>query len=357
MGTAPHKIDSIQAMRAAAAWIVVIGHTAIMSVGVSGGNDAFRAIQAVTQTFFHSGVDMFFVISGAIMFIITRDRKHESRLAETADFLLRRVVRIYPLFWITLVFALLAGSGQPVESFADWVKTLLLIDTPPQHNVAWTLLFEIRFYLIVAVVILLSRRDLIAGFAIAAVGIGAGVFFAGWGALPSGIWTAPLMLEFLLGLAVGCLFVARIVIAPRAMLALGLAWWLCTAILLYNNDAVKGDFRIAGSGVPAALILYGAMTLERLGVLRFPRFAVVAGDASYSVYLWHFVILAAAAKVFTGYGVGGAVAYIVACTALIATVGYFSFRLIERPLMRLARQTRWRSDPKPRAEAVADPIR
>jgi len=71
------KINNVQALRGFAALLVVLGHTEYAPPGM-------RPL----GTF---GVDIFFVISGFIMAMIV-DRNPEK-------FLLRRFVRILPLYW------------------------------------------------------------------------------------------------------------------------------------------------------------------------------------------------------------------------------------------------------------------
>jgi exopolysaccharide production protein ExoZ len=74
-----------------------------------------------------SGVDIFFVISGFIMFTAARDEP-------PLEFCRRRVIRIIPMYWIAtfgLIFLSLLGFGVPPHDWAQFVKSLLLI---PHYN-------------------------------------------------------------------------------------------------------------------------------------------------------------------------------------------------------------------------------
>ena len=53
-----------------------------------------------------------------------------------------------------------------------------------------------------------------------------------------------------------------------------------------------------GFGVASALIILGAVSLERAGRLRMSRLLPYLGNASYSIYLLHLPILSASAKLF-----------------------------------------------------------
>jgi len=66
--------------------------------------------------------------------------------------------------------------------------------------------------------------------------------------------------------------------------------------------------RAAVFGGAAALIVYGAVGLERRGLMPIPRWAVFWGDASYSTYLTHMYVLWLVAVVWPTLGqrtVGG----------------------------------------------------
>lgn len=102
------RILSIQALRALAAALVAIVHLIMSAEPIPGSPRWIVAIKDAAVPFGHSGVDMFFVISGAIMFIITRNGESSSRFLQTGKFLFRRIVRVYPLYWVTLAAAVAA---------------------------------------------------------------------------------------------------------------------------------------------------------------------------------------------------------------------------------------------------------
>lgn len=96
---------SLQALRAFAAWVVVCHH--FMQIFFD-----FHATGPIGQLLTDRGavgVDIFFVISGLVIYLSTRDKTIEPR-----QFLLNRVLRIVPAYWFytALMAALLLASAN-----------------------------------------------------------------------------------------------------------------------------------------------------------------------------------------------------------------------------------------------------
>src|SRR5262249_15248359 len=124
----------------------------------------FSPLRAV-QWFGYVGVDLFFVLSG---FIITATcRADLGRADRLPRYLFRRFWRIFPAYWAALAAAVaFYACSSPRTVFgrnwpAEWCDTLLLL---PQQTgcrflpVAWTLSYELMFYLAFGVLFLLPRR-------------------------------------------------------------------------------------------------------------------------------------------------------------------------------------------------------
>src|ERR1041384_6244035 len=92
------SIEVLQVFRGIAATAVVFHHAAD-EVGkipaVAAGARAFHIGHWINTDVGAVGVDLFFVISGFIMSYTAR----RGGLREARDFMVRRLVRIYPLYW------------------------------------------------------------------------------------------------------------------------------------------------------------------------------------------------------------------------------------------------------------------
>ena len=108
----------------------------------------------------YAGVDIFFVISGVIMALVTSDSPSGAKPA--AQFVLTRFARIYTGWWPALLLfyvslTLISALPATVDMLAS---TLLYPSNFTFHisSVIWTLVYELYFYLIVGASLLLPKR-------------------------------------------------------------------------------------------------------------------------------------------------------------------------------------------------------
>src|SRR4051812_28912069 len=201
----------IQILRFFAA-VAVIGFHAL---GVA--PDGFKVAES-TISFLLSyggrGVDLFFVISGFIIFYAT----HSAKLT-SAEFLRRRVERIVPLYFLVISAVTILAIAVPATfGTPDWytprhiLKSLAFIaftdGEMPVVYVGWSLEYEMYFYLTVALLMALTRNawcNIVMIFsALAMIGRIPGVEAA----LGNyAFFTDPMILEFVLGIIVGSAFV------------------------------------------------------------------------------------------------------------------------------------------------------
>jgi exopolysaccharide production protein ExoZ len=130
-----------------------------------------RGLAALGVVFYHTdyrlagdwhteffGVSTFFVISGFIMCFITRDP--DGGDAHAGGFLIRRAIRIVPLYWL-FTFALVVMSRHPTD-YPLYLRSFTFYPPPegtmPLLSVGWTLNFEVYFYFVFAASLWLSRR-------------------------------------------------------------------------------------------------------------------------------------------------------------------------------------------------------
>ena len=159
-GTA--TLESLQGARGIAAVLVVLYHcsTAIFGLAKYAPGDPFHRAFASGRF----GVELFFVISG---FIIFSTHRHDvSRPRRLGSFLRKRFLRIYPVYWVVLAALLPAYAAMPRLGDGSALRpltilsslTLVHVGTPSMVlGVSWTLCFEILFYALFATLIL-DRR-------------------------------------------------------------------------------------------------------------------------------------------------------------------------------------------------------
>lgn len=208
------QIRAIQALRAIAACAVVYVH-AHNRVVTSPDGRALPILSDHQAYTGQAGVDPFFVISGFLMAFLHLDQFGVHRAS--GRFLVRRLVRVVPLYWLLTAVALAIAAVAPSIFHASrtlelpWILGNFAFVPWPNSagsanrviTVAWTLDFEMYFYALFALA-LFMRHGLIVLSLLMLFSAAAGVMFA-----PSHPWlqllTSPMLLEFLAGVGVACL--------------------------------------------------------------------------------------------------------------------------------------------------------
>jgi exopolysaccharide production protein ExoZ len=303
-------INIVQALRAVAALLVVSTHveTAFRERPDLAGVPWLSHIPGLSG-FGGVGVDLFFIISGFIMVYV--GIPYFRRESSIGDFLMRRVLRIYPIYW--LVTLLLIGfataktllgvmSGQSFAASLDFdlqLHRLLgaftlfptyneLGNIQPIVGVGWTLSFEVFFYLIFALAIAIGFRW--APFLVAALFVFLVFAPLPVGTSPLGLFlTDPILLEFPAGMLIGY----AVVLGKRpprwvllGSIALGLAGYLVGIVLNFDYS-----YRYLYRGIPSALLVFGLIFWEIRFGFKVPPFLVKLGDASYAIYLIHTIVI------------------------------------------------------------------
>jgi len=352
------QLKSVQALRAIAALAVMMAHLQGLESQLSSGPTLLAPLWIAGV----SGVDLFFVISGFIMVWVAGDWAQGS--TSSLKFMFSRILRIYPLWWLFAAITatyFFVSSGLPWDQ--DWVKaaegplhlvkSLLLLPQgpPPVLSLGWTLIHEMYFYLVFALVLLLPVRFRKPAFIAWALLIAGSTYLQLTGFSPNSLLSLalfPLTLEFLMGSAVAWLILSGFTRFAWAALAIGVSA-LIYAILTVDftvASAIQPTHRMLAYGPAYTLIVYGLVGLERRGVLdnAIPAKLVMIGDWSYSLYLSHILVVTAIARVFFPvFDAAGPIdnlAFLVLATTAALGVSGLTYNFFEKPIVQRARTAR-----------------
>lgn len=318
------SIESIQYLRGIAALMVVAFHVhpQIQRMGYSGS--------PVDQL--AAGVDIFFVISGFIMWLTTRTGGYS-----TWQFYQHRIVRILPLYWAMtagIVGVLLVAPRLLQTTTLEWshvAASFLFVPHPhpvlggfiPVLNPGWTLNYEMFFYLLFGLTLFAgnvrTRLVLIVGVLV--------LLSVAPVALPtSGVaafYTNSIVLEFAAGILVA-------VVYTRGMIARSWLWLLVIAGGFAWIAVAPDGPRVWRYGVGSLLVVMGTLGIPEFRLRPFRAL----GDSSYSLYLSHFIVMSAVGQFWRKAGLSGLPieVFITVSMLVCVAVGWFTYSALELPL-------------------------
>jgi exopolysaccharide production protein ExoZ len=343
------KIQGIQILRAVAACAVVVVH----AVGRThmGWPESATAYPVEFAHLGHAGVDLFFVISGFLMAYL--HQQHFGVEGAPRKFIVRRLARIVPIYWVLAGLALAVNVAAP-QLISDgrsldwaWVVGNFLFVPWPDHTgsvdrlliVGWSLDYEMLFYVLFTLA-LFFRRGLALLFVLMLGLVGIGHLVQP--EHPVLAWvTNRLLLEFLSGVAIAWV-VRRFPECPKpAAVAL-----ITIGVLGVGMPQFFSDFRhVWMRGVSCALIMLGTVWLQSECRGLVGRALVVTGDASYSIYLTQVFSLPALVVLLKLTGIAPPAPLTMVLLTLGAIVaGVLFWRFFERPITELLKR---RIDAKP----------
>lgn len=317
-----------------------------------------RAIAATSVVYFHIecipkfgsfGVDIFFVISGFVMSMIIANGEGPGR------FLLNRLARIVPLYWVFTTGILVIAAVRPdllnstTADLGNYLKSLFFIPYIKENGflwpmlvVGWTLNYEMFFYACLWLSLIafgkrffLSTALLITGFCILPGHLienrTLNLFFGDF-----------MVFEFLAGM------ILYQIVARKFFEKIPALWFLFAAIaafcfMAYMESFVCDKIPVV-FGPPSVILVYSVIRLES-SIDALPKWLVERlvemGDASYATYLSHYYIVAAFRRVlherydlidpYTPVGV-------LAIITLALIAGHFFYVFLDKPMSRWTRK-------------------
>ena len=307
------KFKLVQVFRGIAAMLVIMHHLIANST-----NHLNYITYGNFFNFGFVGVDFFFILSGFIITYVHFPDLMESSKNRLAIFFKKRFIRIYPIYWIiAIVTVIIYYKNQPVFmqeadlkiDFTSWKSVkfllesfLLIYDEKIRLvGVAWTLSYELLFYVIFGLGIFLKFK-------------GAKIIACLWLLLillftfiiPNNnafikFFFNPIIIEFLVGCVVAYLVRKKINFPFKITLSLAAIIFF----VLYNSFHMVGlVFHRDIYNVTLMSLLFGIITYmavrfdQRNPTFKFPFILILIGDASYSIYLSHNMFLSALTRIY-----------------------------------------------------------
>jgi exopolysaccharide production protein ExoZ len=330
----------IQYLRGLAAVLVVYAHLNTQTLRISPDHHLPYASMGIW------GVDIFFVISGFIMYIAAVEID-----AKPGHFLLRRAIRIVPLYWSLTALIVAGAYVAPTMFFSTRLDASHILASflfLPWRNPAydgywpvlipgWTLNYEMYFYAALAIGLFAPRRLRVILTSAIVIGVLVAVQISK-STEPVSFYGNDIVIEFLFGLLAGYTFRrARPLGAPLGVLLIGLAF--CLVMWMADMESVP---RSIAYGIPAMMIVLGSLQLEGMAKHATFRPALYLGDISYSLYLTHVVTLPMATAIFvrlgTHYGFDASPSYPFVATLWALLLASLVYLAIEKPLTRKLRE-------------------
>lgn len=322
------ELVGLQYMRGLAAASVALAHT---STNANQAKYFGHHLFGFDYQFGDIGVDLFFCLSGFIAVYITQQSAFPS------NFIFKRFIRIFPLLWIVVsLYALLRVLVRQELPYENYVRSLTLWPVGiVEPGVVWTLRHEMLFYVLFSLTLLARRNN---GRTIKAAWhlpmffwIISPILFFGVTNEWAAFFASPVNIFFGFGTLTGivfCRFGPLLDLTPWASVLVFISILALACVLGYRRDALG---EVVFVGVLCSLCIFFAATARAFsGVVH--RALKVLGDASYSLYLTHMivipVVLTASCKIYPN-------DYVAVLSGLIISI-LFSiavYVLIEKPVL------------------------
>ncbi|MBO9332865.1 acyltransferase family protein [Achromobacter xylosoxidans] len=337
-------LNSVQLMRIVAALLVFGAHIPKWALPTMNpfncGRDALMC-GAI-------GVDVFFCISGFLMYVTTVNKSPGFRTG--AAFFVRRIFRIWPLY-IAATILYMSYWQVPV---LNYLRPLLFLPInqdigfrDPPISAGWTLNFEMYFYLLATAALLFPWKMkgaavLVTVLGILSLALGETTYFI-----------ASIIVEFAFGILLGAIFLHKpiwmalqryrvpLLVASTTLFLLaahGTDWprdpgasVARMEILVYHLGVILPRF--IAWGIPALLLMASIMLFEK----SIPRKAAWLGDYTYSIYLLYLPVAwwievyskSMASESYASVQAYGGFALLI--TAALFAASFVSYHLVERP--------------------------
>lgn len=303
-------------------------------------------------------VSTFYILSGLSLGLVYRGRINGR--GDVFAFVIKRVFRIFPLYWLTLclaialalVHSLTSGQAYAPDGWRLFLNFSLLFGfvepTAYLTTGAWSIGNEMVFYALFPLILWVAEKSRWAFTVLLSLTIGIGFLFAYvW--LDSSIPLADQWSVYINPFNQLLLFVAGIALAymQPAQTTKGRfigALMLLTACAVFAALPATGDQIVLVTGAmrlvffALCVMAVGGIYLSRLSLRGGGMILSFLGEGCYSIYLLHPVVAGVVVGVGRKLGIAAPVGYDLAVPATLL-VAWMTYRWLERPMMLVGR--RW----------------
>lgn len=337
------RVKELDSIRGLAALAIVIHHLYWIPISVLG-----------------TAIDLFFVLSGYLITTILLD--HPPSGGFLVAFYARRALRIWPIYYLSLLLLVAANSWTPapasLESLPQYLTFTQLTgyywsSTPPPSIPAfghtWSLAVEEQFYMIWPMLLLLLGRRNMAATAMAVVGVAFTMRMLGFSNWILGTNCDGLALGALLAIVLRgrspteCrrLFAGRLALLGLVAATYWAGGVAILAMLPASQQTAIAPFLAASRALALNLVYFALVGLvvihagdRRLAALRDHRL-VYLGEISYGVYLYHYIIFILCGDYASRHGFEAGIGFDAMRVGASLVVAAVSYRFIERPALKL----------------------
>lgn len=340
------KIYSIQYLRGIACLLVVLLH--------------IKSLMPVEYRNLFSnggiGVDIFFIISGFIIYYATTKKEESTGRV----YFVKRFLRIYPLFFVVWLITSLLNYGS--EPFLKIIRALFFIHNDYTVGApgfgfnmigpAWTLTFEVVFYLLFMASCLISHkyRGMLCIIMLIAIPAALQLYFNGSYSLSSyatanpptdnpafgliRVLGCPIYMEFAVGILISMIMKKiHVRVNSRPLMVISFSGFIvCIILIMSFSISETQKFALALSSFLCVLLIDFSHAKE-VKILSF------LGDISYAMYLCHWMVIKTYITFYPKeWNSDSSTIKVTVILLLTIAISYLLHLLIEKPGIRLARK-------------------
>jgi exopolysaccharide production protein ExoZ len=327
------KLLSLQVFRGMAALIVLLHHGVIIMA-----NHEFKYLNTIFNVGW-VGVDFFFVLSGFIIYYTCNT--YIGRREKTKEYLIKRLIRIYPIYWLITIGVLLMYKIMNHErnfNLDQIIKSILLFPQSdiPIVSVSWTLVYEIFFYLMFGLIIYTNKK---LGKIICMIWI-LGILLNSFKIIDmNGYFYLNFLfsnnnIEFIIGCFVAYYILNYSLKYSGILILLGLLAFIYSWINVIEGDIIRGSTEsMLMFGTSCGLLVLASASIDLNSKPTIPKILLILGDASFSIYLTHIYIFGFLNQIFLKFNVINPLLAFGIMVIITVILGIFFYYFIEKPML------------------------